>query len=65
LTFKDWIQVTAARADGSPCADSEYKITLADGTRQEGRLDSNGQVRLEDMPPGRFRIFIQAFVEQE
>ena len=65
LNFKDWVDVTATRADGTPCADSEYKITLADGSTREGRLDSAGQVRIEDVPPGHYRIFIKALAEQE
>ncbi len=63
LTFKDWIEVVLANEDGSPCADSDYKITLADGSEREGTLDADGRARIEDVPPGQFSVFFPELAE--
>ncbi len=63
LTFKDWIEVILENEDGSPCAGSDYVLTLADGSEREGSLDSDGRVRIDDLPPGRYSIFLQALTE--
>jgi len=56
LEFKDWIEIELVDDEGNPIPDKEYEITLADGTKQEGTLDEEGKVRLEDIPPGNFTI---------
>lgn len=56
LTFKDFIEVEVLDAGGEPKANAEYKIILADGTEQTGQLDGDGKVRLDDVPPGPYRI---------
>lgn len=63
LTFKDWIDVHLTNEDGSPCADMDYKITLADGSEREGTLDSDGRARIDAVPPGHFSIFFPALAE--
>jgi len=63
LTFKDWLEITLANEDGSPSAGSDFVVTLADGTQREGSLDSDGRVRLEDVPPGRFSVFFEDLTE--
>ncbi|MBU0994959.1 MAG: prealbumin-like fold domain-containing protein [Proteobacteria bacterium] len=57
LTFKDWIDLDLAGDDGLPAANAEYTIYLADGTEQNGQLDADGKARIEDLPPGRFRVY--------
>jgi hypothetical protein len=56
LTFKDFIEVEVLDAGGEPKANAEYKIIFADGTEQTGNLDGDGRVRIDDIPPGPYRI---------
>jgi hypothetical protein len=56
LTFMDWLEVEFVDREGNPMADERYVITLADGTEREGTLDENGCARLEDIPPGPYRV---------
>jgi len=63
LTYKDWIEVYLVDEDGSPCSGTDYKVTLADGSEREGTFDADGRVRIDDVPPGRFSIFIPALAE--
>ena len=39
-------------SDGEPIPDIPYKVTLADGSVREGRLDARGKANLPDVPPG-------------
>jgi len=64
LEFKDWIELELYDDDGNPRADEDYKIIFADGSEQEGKLDSEGKVRLEDIPPGGYRVFFPKLGEE-
>ena len=52
LRFKDWIELIGFDDQGNPAGGQKYKIFLADGSKKEGKLDDNGLVRLDDIPPG-------------
>ena len=54
--FKDWIEIRLKSADGKPKPDEKYKITFADGTERDGNLDGEGVARIEDIPPGPYRV---------
>lgn len=56
LEFKDWIEIKLQDDEGNPIADEEYIIYLPDGTTRRGNLDAEGKVKLEDIPPGNYRI---------
>ncbi|MBD3401916.1 hypothetical protein GF420_03395 [candidate division GN15 bacterium] len=56
LTFKDFVDIELMDADGNPVADAEYKLLLPDGSEKTGNLDSDGKARVEDVPPGRYRV---------
>jgi hypothetical protein len=56
LLFKDWIEVELCDGKGSPVADIDYILRLPDGTEKRGRLDGGGRARVEDVPPGTYRI---------
>nr|MBN2276486.1 hypothetical protein [candidate division Zixibacteria bacterium] len=56
LEFKDWIELQLIDDEGYPIPDKEYELTLPDGTTREGKLDEEGRVRIEDIPPGNFTI---------
>jgi len=56
LLFKDWIEIDLTDADGNPRADQEFTLYYPDGTTKDGKLDGQGHVRLEGIPPGDFKI---------
>jgi hypothetical protein len=56
LTFKDFIEIELVDADGRPRANENYMIHFADGSTREGTLDSRGRARVDDVPPGRYRV---------
>ncbi len=56
LLFKDWIDVELLNSRGEPVPDANYILKLPDGTEQRGQLDGAGKARVEDVPPGTFKI---------
>lgn len=56
LAFKDWIDLDLVDSTGRPVPDETYEVEFADGSKKSGRLDKNGQARIEDVPPGRADI---------
>lgn len=56
LEFKDWIELELKERDGTPIANARYVVRFADGTEREGSLDENARARLEDIPPGPYRV---------
>jgi len=56
LTFKDYIIIELSNARGEPAADAEYKLTLSDGTEKTGNLDSEGKARIDQVPPGKYKL---------
>lgn len=59
LEFKDWIEIQWAEADGTPAANRKFKLITADGKERNESFDSQGWIRLEDMPPGAFKIILE------
>jgi hypothetical protein len=56
LLFKDWIEVELLDDKGRPVPDTDYILRLPDGAEKRGRLDAAGKARVEDVPPGKFKI---------
>ena len=56
LTFKDYLELEFLERDGTPRKDEKYKITFADDSEKEGNLDDEGRARIEDVPPGPYRV---------
>ncbi len=56
LVFKDWVEFQLTDADGSPIGNERYVLHLADGTKKEGKLDNEGKVRIDNVPPGGVEI---------
>jgi len=67
LEFKDWIELELKNRDGSPIPNENYIVILADGSQKEGKLDENGYDRIEDIPPGPYRVRFPNFpgIERE
>jgi hypothetical protein len=47
-----WLEVVLSDDAGQPAAGAAYKVTLADTTVREGKLDALGRARLEGLPEG-------------
>ena len=56
LEFKDWVEVTLVREDGTPAADLSVTFTYPSGEQCTLTVPSDGILRIEDVPPGRFKI---------
>jgi hypothetical protein len=56
LLFKDWIEVELLDSGGRPVPNADYILRLPDGTEKRGQLDGDGRARVEDVPPGAFKI---------
>ncbi|RMH49182.1 MAG: hypothetical protein D6685_19525 [Bacteroidetes bacterium] len=52
LTFQDRLEVRLVDEQGVPIAEHEYVLHLADGSTREGRLDTEGRLQADDLPPG-------------
>ena len=53
---QDWIEIELVDEEGNPVPDELYRITLPDGVTAQGRLGSDGKVRITDMDPGTCQI---------
>ncbi|OGU72995.1 MAG: hypothetical protein A2V93_00760 [Ignavibacteria bacterium RBG_16_34_14] len=59
LEFKDWIEIEWEGEDGHPAANKKFKLITADGNERNESFDDQGRIRLEDMPPGPFKILFE------
>jgi hypothetical protein len=59
MKFKDWIEIKWLYPNGQPAANKEFKLFLADGKKRNETFNENGEFRLEDMPPGPFKIILE------
>lgn len=64
LEFKDWMEISLIDDNGNPVPDVEYELTLPDGEKKTGNLDSEGKAKLENVPPGlctiKYKNLVQA-----
>lgn len=58
LLFKDYIELEMTDEGGKPLANADYYLVLADGTEKEGKLDEDGRLRVDDVPPGRYQLHV-------
>ena len=65
LTFKDFFEVQLKNADGSPMAEQDCKVILPDGNEKDAKTDDDGFLRMEDVPPGKFKVEIVSDENQE
>ena len=56
LGLKDWIEIKLKDNDGNPIGNKKYKLFLPNGEIREGKLDSDGYAKVEDIPPGKVQI---------
>lgn len=53
---KSWIEVKLVDREGKPVAGEKYRITLPDGSVDEGTLGGDGSVRIDGIDPGTCKI---------
>ena len=57
LEFKDWIEIELIDdTTAEPMEQEEYIIVLPDGKELKGKLDENGLAKINDIPPGKFKV---------
>ena len=56
LEFKDWVKIKLVDEEGNAIANEDYVLYLPDGQQRQGTLDSNGQAKEENIPPGEVTI---------
>lgn len=56
LMFKDWLEIDAKDDKEISLENEDYEIELPDGTKVSGKTDSEGNIKLENIPPGKFTI---------
>lgn len=56
LEFKDWIEIGLVDEFGNPIAKEKFKLIFPDGIEREGNLNEEGFARIEDVPPGKFKV---------
>ena len=56
LAYKDFIELELKDEEGNPAANVKYKVYLRNGAVREGRLDSNGYAKIEQIPPGKVDV---------
>jgi uncharacterized Zn-binding protein involved in type VI secretion len=58
LGLKDWFEIKLKDNDGNAIANKKYTLFLPNGEIREGKLDSNGSAKIEDVPPGEVKVKI-------
>ena len=61
---KTWVEIELIGMDGSPIPGELYRLTLPDGTVQEGRLDANGRAAVRGLDPGDCTVSFPALDEE-
>ncbi|HVG08951.1 MAG TPA: hypothetical protein VNM67_14705 [Thermoanaerobaculia bacterium] len=56
LRIRSWVEVELVGMDDSPIPNEPYEIELPGGKLVKGKLNGQGKVRLEGIPPGRCRV---------
>lgn len=53
---KHFVAIQMLDEEGRPAAGEDFKLTLPDGTVQEGNLDQHGKARINGIDPGSCKI---------
>jgi hypothetical protein len=56
LKFIDWLEVKTENEFGKTLKDLEYTLTLPDGTLKKGKLNDEGKITEDNLPPGPCRL---------
>jgi uncharacterized Zn-binding protein involved in type VI secretion len=58
LYYEDWTEIQFKDENGKIIADKDYKVTLPSGEIKKGKLDSNGNAKIEKISPGQVKVSI-------
>ena len=61
LFYKDWLEIEMLDEEDNPVPDAEYRFLAPNGEVKQGKLDSNGTARMENLPPGAERVRFRSF----
>ena len=56
LEYKDWIEIELKDIEDRHIANAEYIVILESGEVRKGKLDSQGQKKIEKVPPVRWKV---------
>ncbi len=56
LKFKDWIEINVQNEFGRSLKDLEYTLILPDGKKKKGKVNDEGKIIEDNLPPGKCRI---------
>jgi uncharacterized Zn-binding protein involved in type VI secretion len=56
LEYKDFIELSLCDDDDQPAANALFRVFLSNGEVREGSLDGNGYKKVENVPPGKWRV---------
>ena len=59
-----WIEIKLIGEDDKPIPGEAYRVELVDGSVQEGRLDAEGFVRIDQIDPGTCTVTFPALDEE-
>lgn len=65
LGFKDYIEIKLKNSKGEPLGGEHYTIFLPDGQEKDGDLDNNGYAKVDDVPPGKYRVAFENYPDIE
>jgi uncharacterized Zn-binding protein involved in type VI secretion len=51
MVYKDYVEIELKDEDGNPMAGEDYVVYLSNGEVRQGKLDSNGYMKEENIPP--------------
>jgi hypothetical protein len=56
IKFKDWIEIKVENEFGRKLKDLEYTLILPDGNKKKGKLNDEGIIKEDNLPPGKCKI---------
>jgi uncharacterized Zn-binding protein involved in type VI secretion len=56
LKLEDFIELKLKDDQGKPLANKKFRLYLSNGEIRDGKLDGNGYVKVEKIPPGNVRV---------
>ncbi|MEE9443242.1 MAG: hypothetical protein V3V99_11325 [candidate division Zixibacteria bacterium] len=65
LKFKDFVEIKLLDEEEVPIANEDYVLILPDGSEKKGKTDGDGNIRIDDVPPGRVRVEFPEAIEAE
>jgi uncharacterized Zn-binding protein involved in type VI secretion len=58
LEYRDYIELRYKDAQGKPLANKKYRVILSNGAIREGTLDGNGYAKVDNIPPGAVKVWL-------